>query len=107
MYNTPPATVPPFVQHDNTSPYHPHPIHADTFRQDANGDIKPSPTSQSDVPGPISNHPVHRDGMGHHRRGGARRGSFAGRKPPCLFFPAGRCKNGYVYLINRCFRLFQ
>ncbi|TFK30842.1 hypothetical protein FA15DRAFT_34798 [Coprinopsis marcescibilis] len=29
-----------------------------------------------------------------HRRGVGRRGSFAGKKPACLFFPAGRCKNG-------------
>lgn len=36
--------------------------------------------------------------MTHHRRGGARRPSFGGRggKPPCLFFPSGRCRNGYV-----------
>ncbi|KAH9944172.1 uncharacterized protein BXZ73DRAFT_39578 [Epithele typhae] len=34
--------------------------------------------------------------MGHHRRGSARRPSFGGRggKPPCLFFPSGRCRNG-------------
>ncbi|KAI0756759.1 hypothetical protein C8Q80DRAFT_53991 [Daedaleopsis nitida] len=34
--------------------------------------------------------------LGHHRRGGARRPSFGGRggKPPCLFFPSGRCRNG-------------
>ncbi|KAF8922139.1 hypothetical protein CPB85DRAFT_1427471 [Mucidula mucida] len=33
---------------------------------------------------------------GHQRRASARtsRGSFVNRKPPCLFFPAGRCKNG-------------
>lgn len=36
----------------------------------------------------------YREGMGHARRGSIRRGSFAGRKPPCLFFPSGRCKNG-------------
>ncbi|KAF7981162.1 hypothetical protein HWV62_34931 [Athelia sp. TMB] len=36
-----------------------------------------------------------REGMGHARRGSAaRRGSFPARKPPCLFFPSGRCKNG-------------
>ncbi|KAF8215968.1 hypothetical protein K438DRAFT_1954654 [Mycena galopus ATCC 62051] len=36
-----------------------------------------------------------REGSGA-RRGTARRGSFASRKPtpPCVFFPAGRCKNG-------------
>ncbi|TCD67107.1 hypothetical protein EIP91_000570 [Steccherinum ochraceum] len=40
--------------------------------------------------------PVTRDGTSHPRRGGVRRPSFGGinRKPPCLFFPSGRCKNG-------------
>ncbi|KAF8632966.1 hypothetical protein AX15_001563 [Amanita polypyramis BW_CC] len=37
----------------------------------------------------------HRDGMSHGRRGGGgRRGSFSSRKPPCIFYPSGRCKNG-------------
>ena len=41
--------------------------------------------------------PIPRE-MAHHRRGSARRPSFGGRggKPPCLFFPSGRCRNGYV-----------
>ncbi|EPQ61417.1 hypothetical protein GLOTRDRAFT_124253 [Gloeophyllum trabeum ATCC 11539] len=39
--------------------------------------------------------PVHREGMSHHRRGSLRKPSFGGsRKPPCLFFPSGRCRNG-------------
>ena len=38
--------------------------------------------------------PGYRENVGHARRGSVRRGSFAGRKPPCLFFPSGRCKNG-------------
>ncbi|KAH8102571.1 hypothetical protein BXZ70DRAFT_905894 [Cristinia sonorae] len=40
--------------------------------------------------------PVHRESMPHSRRGGPRRPSFGGmgRKPPCLFFPSGRCRNG-------------
>ncbi|KAI0361359.1 hypothetical protein OH77DRAFT_1433449 [Trametes cingulata] len=48
---------------------------------------------QADAYGPG---PMHRDGMTHHRRGSARRPSFGGRggKPPCLFFPSGRCRNG-------------
>ncbi|KAG8960799.1 hypothetical protein FRC03_006122 [Tulasnella sp. 419] len=33
-----------------------------------------------------------RDGPG--RRGGFRRNSFGGRKPPCLFFPTNKCRNG-------------
>ncbi|KZT05834.1 uncharacterized protein LAESUDRAFT_743609 [Laetiporus sulphureus 93-53] len=40
--------------------------------------------------------PMNRDIMTHHRRGSGRRPSFggSGRKPPCLFFPAGKCRNG-------------
>ncbi|KAI0348342.1 hypothetical protein BDW22DRAFT_78702 [Trametopsis cervina] len=38
--------------------------------------------------------PPPREPYGHNRRGSARRASFLSRKPPCLFFPAGRCKNG-------------
>lgn len=48
---------------------------------------------QADAYGPG---PVNKELMTHHRRGSARRPSFGGfgRKPPCLFFPAGRCRNG-------------
>ncbi|KAI0673383.1 hypothetical protein C8Q78DRAFT_1067726 [Trametes maxima] len=48
---------------------------------------------QADTYGPG---PMHREPMTHHRRGSARRPSFGGRggKPPCLFFPSGRCRNG-------------
>ncbi|KAI5121140.1 hypothetical protein M0805_007138 [Coniferiporia weirii] len=36
-----------------------------------------------------------RDGVNHARRGSVRRLSTApGRKPPCAFFPSGRCRNG-------------
>ncbi|KAI0830559.1 hypothetical protein BC628DRAFT_1416101 [Trametes gibbosa] len=40
--------------------------------------------------------PMNREAMTHHRRGSTRRPSFGGRvgKPPCLFFPSGRCRNG-------------
>ncbi|OBZ79501.1 Glycerol-3-phosphate dehydrogenase [NAD(P)+] [Grifola frondosa] len=54
-----------------------------------------SPTAhlQADGYGPG---PMNREAMTHHRRGSARRTSFGGpgRKPPCLFFPSGRCRNG-------------
>lgn len=33
---------------------------------------------------------------------GFRRPSFGGRKPPCLFFPSGRCRNGYDTLKLVC-----
>jgi hypothetical protein len=32
-----------------------------------------------------------------------RRPSFGSRKPPCLFFPSGRCKNGYEILFGISF----
>ncbi|KAJ7596820.1 hypothetical protein C8J56DRAFT_918410 [Mycena floridula] len=48
--------------------------------------ISPSQTENfSMIPG--------RDGSGQIRRGTGRRGP-APRKPPCLFYPAGKCKNG-------------
>ncbi|KAI0034140.1 hypothetical protein K488DRAFT_77405 [Vararia minispora EC-137] len=37
----------------------------------------------------------HRDSVSHNRRGSFRRGpAFGNRKPPCAFFPTGRCRNG-------------
>ncbi|KAG5654718.1 hypothetical protein H0H81_007474 [Sphagnurus paluster] len=90
MYNSVPA--PPYVQHDGSSPYPvTHTSKSSMPPHELNGDAKhPQP---QDAPGPNNHHPLPRDGAGHHRRG-ARRTSFNGRKPPCLFFPAGRCKNG-------------
>lgn len=38
--------------------------------------------------------PIYRDGSGHARRGGFRRAFVDKRKPPCIFFPSGKCKNG-------------
>ena len=55
-----------------------------------NGSAKP-PT-QSDQFSPNANSGLRENG--HQRRPSARRGSFVSRKPPCLFFPSGRCKNG-------------
>ncbi|KAI8980764.1 hypothetical protein BD414DRAFT_420239 [Trametes punicea] len=49
---------------------------------------------QAEAYGPA---PMNREAMLHNRRGGARKPSFGGRgalKPPCLFFPSGRCRNG-------------
>ncbi|THH06345.1 hypothetical protein EW145_g4149 [Phellinidium pouzarii] len=42
------------------------------------------------------NRPSPRDGANHARRGSVRRLSGMGpsRKPPCAFFPSGRCRNG-------------
>lgn len=93
MYNTIPAPVPPFVPRDVAVPYPvPQPSHPNIGLQDVIDDTTPPVTAPPEVPTP--SHPPQRDGLAHHRRGGPRRASFGGRKPPCLFFPAGRCKNG-------------
>lgn len=91
MYHNPSA-APPFVVHQDAPGQYsqlPNPVNY----QDIDGTIKSPPSNgQTDTYPP---QPVHRDGVGHHRRGtGARRGTFASRKPPCSFFPSGRCKNG-------------
>ncbi|KAH0590955.1 hypothetical protein H2248_001068 [Termitomyces sp. 'cryptogamus'] len=82
VYNNPPSSYP---QHDGSPTY---PVKPNGIPHEFNGDAKSS--NPHDASGPI-NHQV-RESSGH-RRGG-RRPSFTGRRPPCLFFPAGRCKNG-------------
>ncbi|KAI0688678.1 hypothetical protein BC835DRAFT_1408020 [Cytidiella melzeri] len=58
-------------------------------------DSATSPKSPTFQPQPDMYLPAHREPYGHHRRGSTRRPSFGlSRKPPCLFFPAGKCKNG-------------
>ncbi len=61
-------------------------------------EIEGMPKPQQSAPEGFNNNipPIHRDGSMHSRRGAGRRASFGKPKPPCLFFPAGRCKNGYV-----------
>lgn len=67
-----------------------------TFGEVNGGTKSPPPRSQPDGYSPGTG-PVYRENVGgNNRRGNARRGSFGGRKPPCLFYPSGRCKNGYV-----------
>lgn len=96
MYNNATSPVPPFpVQQDTAGQYPPPSANPSVNYQDINGVVKSPPLNQQ---ADMYNGPTHRDGMVHNRRGAGRRGSFGGRKPPCLFFPAGRCKNGYVLL---------
>ncbi|PPQ71127.1 hypothetical protein CVT24_009863 [Panaeolus cyanescens] len=87
--NYPTSPVPPFpMSQDGAVPYPP---------------VQPAPINYSEPNGAskpelphgehFSSHPNHREG-GHIRRHTPRRSSMSGRKPPCLFFPAGRCKNG-------------
>ncbi|KAK7463903.1 hypothetical protein VKT23_005838 [Stygiomarasmius scandens] len=84
--------APPFNVQPN-GPYPPGPVPVPVPYPDMNN-ITKSPTlnSQPDNYGPQIN-PV-RDPMPHNRRGNIRRGSLGARKPPCMFFPAGKCKNG-------------
>lgn len=90
----PPYAMPP---HYPPPPMHPNGEVADVVSPKS--PMQGHPQADGYGPGPIP-----RD-MGHHRRGSARRPSFGGRggKPPCLFFPSGRCRNGYVLLASgRC-----
>ncbi|KAF9477519.1 hypothetical protein BDN70DRAFT_934148 [Pholiota conissans] len=89
LYNSATSPVPPFPLHQEVpGPYPMPPPPANINYDPANG-VKPEPENYNIH----SNHPNHREGL-NHRRGAGRRPSFSARKPPCLFFPAGRCKNG-------------
>ncbi|KAL0951467.1 hypothetical protein HGRIS_008155 [Hohenbuehelia grisea] len=88
MFNGPPGPVPPYgVRPDAHGQYPPPNAVPPVQAPLVNGIPKP----QMPPAGPDA-YP-YRD-AGHPRRGNGRRGSLAGRKPPCFFFPAGRCKNG-------------
>ncbi|KAI0721399.1 hypothetical protein C8T65DRAFT_735406 [Cerioporus squamosus] len=98
----PPAMYTPISPsaHGVAPPYAMHPQYAPPPMQ-PNGEVADVISPKS----PVHGHPQ-ADGYGpgpmpremnHNRRGGPRRPSFGGRggKPPCLFFPSGRCRNGY------------
>jgi hypothetical protein len=81
--NSPYATTPPGPA---PFPVQPAPLHAQDAPPEANVVNSPPP---ADAYGP----PHPREFPSHNRRGSMRRPSF-GRKPPCIFFPSGRCRNG-------------
>ncbi|KIJ65023.1 hypothetical protein HYDPIDRAFT_175090 [Hydnomerulius pinastri MD-312] len=93
MYPNGPISAPPFAVRQDPAPYPPHGPHAHSTYPEVNGGPKSPPVHpQGENYGPP---PVFRGGMNHNRRGSMRRGSFGGnRKPACLFYPAGRCRNG-------------
>ncbi|KAF7784034.1 hypothetical protein Agabi119p4_199 [Agaricus bisporus var. burnettii] len=62
-----------------------------SFAPEVDGMPKPQPGAEGFVNGVP--HPHTRDVPMHARRS-SRRASFGKPKPPCLFFPTGRCKNG-------------
>ncbi|KAJ6575361.1 hypothetical protein B0H19DRAFT_638880 [Mycena capillaripes] len=88
----PSAAQPTFVMPQNPAPYPPVNGNGSVGYPEVNGSAAKSP-ELNPQPEP-SGHG--REGSGSGRRGTARRGSFASRKPvpACVFFPAGRCKNG-------------
>lgn len=94
LYNSAASPVPPFPIHqDAPGPYPMLPPPANiNYPEPVNG-IKPEGAPAENYNN-NTNHPNHREGLNAHRRGGPRRPSFTSRKPPCLFFPSGRCKNG-------------
>ncbi|GBE77794.1 predicted protein [Sparassis crispa] len=87
-----PGAVPPYaIPGQHVGQYVPQSMHMQGAAPEAPN--SPPVHPQADGYGPPQGH---REGMTHHRRGSARRPSFGGpgRKPACLFFPAGRCRNG-------------
>lgn len=99
LYPNPPAPFPVLVDSAGQYPLPPPAPQANATPKynEFNGDNKASPpTHQQD--NFVSNIPPHRDNHNnHHRRGTPRRISLRGRGlPACIFFPLGRCKNGYV-----------
>lgn len=81
-----PAPAPPFV-------VQPQPLSPPGDQQNPALLVKPL-SAQPQVDG-YAPPPMRDGGLGHHRRGSGRRPSFgASRKPPCIFFPSGRCRNG-------------
>ncbi|KAF9229070.1 hypothetical protein BS17DRAFT_798713 [Gyrodon lividus] len=92
MYPNGPISAPPFAVRQDLSPYPSQgPLTHPTYPE-VNGGQKSPVRAQGENYGPP---PTFRQGISHNRRGGMRRGSFGGnRKPACLFYPAGRCRNG-------------
>jgi hypothetical protein len=94
LYNNNTSPPPPFVMRpDAAAQFPPQAIGDNQPYPEINGAPKSPPNSQGDGYS-AGQGPGYRENGGHNRRGSARRGSFAGRKPPCLFYPSGRCKNG-------------
>jgi hypothetical protein len=93
-----PVPVSPFVARQDASGQYPSQgMNGHAAFPEVNGGPKsPQLQPSTDAYGPG---PGYRENVGHARRGSVRRGSFAGRKPPCLFFPSGRCKNGWVTVV--------
>ncbi|KAF8202989.1 hypothetical protein BJ912DRAFT_1101885 [Pholiota molesta] len=92
LYNSSTSPVPPFPLHQEVPGPYPMPPPPANINYDPVNGVKPEGLHAENY-NMHTNHPNHREGL-NHRRGAGRRPSFSARKPPCLFFPAGRCKNG-------------
>ncbi|KAE9400538.1 hypothetical protein BT96DRAFT_992853 [Gymnopus androsaceus JB14] len=91
MYNGTSPPAPFTVQTNGVPQYPPVPLplsYPDDVTESPPLNPQPDAYTPSGPPGPP------RETAGHIRRGSMRRGSFGSRKPPCIFYPAGRCKNG-------------
>lgn len=100
MYNGAPNGAPPppppapfGMQPNGPAPY-PGPVPVPYPDPNGPAAVKSPPLNPQPENFPSLGPPPARDNLGP-RRGTGRRGSFGVRsKPPCLFFPAGKCKNG-------------
>ncbi|KIK70811.1 hypothetical protein GYMLUDRAFT_295341 [Collybiopsis luxurians FD-317 M1] len=93
VYNTSPH-APPFLVQPNGVPQYPPPPplgYADGANKSPPLNPQPDAFTTSAPQGPPA---PPREHVAHARRGSVPRGPFNSRKPPCLFYPAGRCKNG-------------
>lgn len=90
VYPNGPISAPPFAVRQDPVSYQSHGPHHHHGFNEANSGPKPPPHTEG-----FGHGPVFRQGVNQNRRGSMRRGSFGGsRKPACLFYPAGRCRNG-------------
>lgn len=98
MYPNGPISAPPFPLRQDPASYPSQGSHPNSAYPEMNGGPKsPSVHPQGDNYGPLRTFP--HGGHHHHRRGNMRRGSFGGNRKPipsCIFYPAGRCRNGQV-----------
>ena len=92
MYNQSSMPNPVYNGHPDGNGSYPLPPNGPILYSEAEGDANGTLLPQND--GFAHGPPTHRDVMSHGGRRGGRRSSFNSRKPACIFYPSGRCKNG-------------
>ncbi|KDQ17813.1 hypothetical protein BOTBODRAFT_53326 [Botryobasidium botryosum FD-172 SS1] len=96
----PPSAYPPAPPHaharrDSVGAYAGPPMPQQGIPQESRDPRQPHSAEQDHDPAAHGHHPLGpRDASRGTGRGGMRRVSFGSRKPPCLFFPTGKCRNG-------------